>query len=140
MSVCFGLGYKMEFDVDLMIPDKRVSLADGAIAVLGWQSSGAEGSFTNAILQALAKEFQFSLETPFGELPEDVQDIIINGTDKSVNVRYEGQRGSGVYPVVFEGLIKNVERRYRETAQNGASRNTRVLCALRPVKNVRECA
>ena len=108
---CFGLGYKMEFDVDLMIPDKSVSLEDGAIAVLGWQSSGAEGSFTNAILKALAKEFKFSLQTPFGELPEKVQDLILYGTDKQVNVHYEGQRGSGVYPVTFEGVIKNVERR-----------------------------
>ena len=91
---CFGLGYKMEFDVDLMIPDKSVSLEDGAITVLGWQSSGSEGSFTNAILQALAKEFKFSLKTPFGELPEEVQEIIIYGTDKQVNVHYEGQRAA----------------------------------------------
>lgn len=116
---CFGLGYKMEFDVNLMIPDKNVSINDGAIVVLGWQSSGSEGSFTNAILQALAKEYKFSLDTPFGELPENVQQILIYGTDgKKVNVHYIGQRGEGVYPIAFEGLIRNVERRYRETSES----------------------
>ncbi len=113
---CFGLGYKMEFDVDLMIPDKSVSIKDGAIVAMGWQSSGSEGSFTNAILQALAKEYKFSLDTPFEELAESVQQIIIHGTNgRKVEVHYKGQRGEGVYPVAFEGLIKNVERKYRET-------------------------
>ena len=114
---CFGLGYKMEFDVDLMIPDKTVSIKDGAIVAMGWQSSGSEGSFTNAILQALAKEYKFSLDTPFEELPDSVQQVIIYGTNgKKVDVHYKGQRGEGVYPVAFEGLIKNVERKYRETS------------------------
>ena len=114
---CFGLGYKMEFDVDLMIPDKTVSIKDGAIVAMGWQSSGSEGSFTNAILQALAKEYKFSLDTPFEELPDSVQQVIIYGTNgKKVEVHYKGQRGEGVYPVAFEGLIKNVERKYRETS------------------------
>ena len=131
---CFGLGYKMEFDVDLMIPDKSVSLEDGAITVLGWQSSGSEGSFTNAILQALAKEFKFSLKTPFGELPEEVQEIIIYGTDKQVNVHYEGQRGSGVYPVAFEGLIKNVERRYRETGSEWSKQEYESFMRIIPCK------
>ena len=131
---CFGLGYKMEFDVDLMIPDKSVSLEDGAIAVLGWQSSGAEGSFTNAILKALAKEFKFSLQTPFGELPEKVQDLILYGTDKQVNVHYEGQRGSGVYPVTFEGVIKNVERRYRETGSDWSKQEYESFMRIIPCK------
>ena len=131
---CFGLGYKMEFDVDLMIPDKSVSLEDGAIAVLGWQSSGAEGSFTNAILKALAKEFKFSLQTPFGELPEKVQDLILYGTDKQVNVHYEGQRGSGVYPVAFEGVIKNVERRYRETGSDWSKQEYESFMRIIPCK------
>ncbi len=131
---CFGLGYKMEFDVDLMIPDKSVSLENGAITVLGWQSSGSEGSFTNAILQALAKEFKFSLKTPFGELPEEVQEIIIYGTDKQVNVHYEGQRGSGVYPVAFEGLIKNVERRYRETGSEWSKQEYESFMRIIPCK------
>lgn len=113
---CFGLGYKMEFDVDLMIPDKTVSIQDGAIVAMGWQSSGSEGSFTNAVLQALAKEYKFNLDTPFEELPDSVQQVIIYGTNgKKVEVHYKGQRGEGVYPVAFEGLIKNVERKYRET-------------------------
>ena len=131
---CFGLGYKMEFDVDLMIPDKSVSLEDGAIAVLGWQSSGAEGSFTNAILKALAKEFKFSLQTPFGELPEKVQDLILYGTDRQVNVHYEGQRGSGVYPVAFEGVIKNVERRYRETGSDWSKQEYESFMRIIPCK------
>ena len=113
--VCFGLGYKMEFDIDLMIPDKKLSINEGAIAVTGWQSCMDKKSFTNAVLQALCKEFDFSLDTPFGEYPEKVQDILINGTDKEVDVHYVGQRGRGVYPVAFEGLIRNVQRKYRET-------------------------
>ena len=114
--VCFGLGYKMEFDVNLMIPDTSLSLNQGCISVMGWQSSGSEGSFTHAILEALAKEYDFSLEEPFENLSDEVKDIIINGTNgHSVKVKYKGQRGEGVYDVEFEGLIKNVERRYRET-------------------------
>ena len=113
--VCAGLGYKMEFDVDLMIPDRSLSINEGAITVMGWQSANSKGSFTNALLQALCKEFKFDLDTPFEKYPKKIQDILINGTDKEVNVHYTGQRGSGVYPTVFEGLIKNVERRYRET-------------------------
>ena len=113
--VCVGLGYKMEFDVDLMIPDKRLSIKEGAIQVMGWQSCADKGSFTNAILQALCKEFHFDLETPFEKYSKEVQDVLIYGTSKSVDVYYEGQRGKGVYPIVFEGLIKNVQRKYRET-------------------------
>lgn len=116
---CFGLGYKMEFDIDLMIPDKSLSLHEGAISSMGWQSSGDEGSFTNAILQALAKEYKFSMDTPYGQLPQKVQDVICYGTDgKKVEVHYEGQRGKGVYPIAFEGLVKNMERKYRETASD----------------------
>lgn len=134
---CFGLGYKMEFDVDLMIPDKSVSIKDGAIVVLGWQSSGSEGSFTNAILQALAKEYKFSLETPFGELSDDIQKILIYGTDgKKVNVHYKGQRGEGVYPIAFEGLIKSVERRYRETASEISKQEYESFMRITPC---REC-
>ena len=134
---CFGLGYKMEFDVDLMIPDKSVSIKDGAIVVLGWQSSGSEGSFTNAILQALAEEYKFSLETPFGELSESVQKMLIYGTDgKKVNVHYKGQRGEGVYPIAFEGLIKSVERRYRETASEISKQEYESFMRITPC---REC-
>ena len=113
---CFGLGYKMEFDVDLMIPDKTLSINQGAITVMGWQSCTDKNSFTNAILQALCKEYHFSLDTPFEELTPEVQDMLIHGTKgKEVIVHYKGQRGEGKYPVAFEGLIKNVERKYRET-------------------------
>ena len=116
---CFGLGYKMEFDVDLMIPDKTLSLHEGAISVMGWQSSGDEGSFTNAVLQALAKEYRFSMDTPYERLPQNIQDIICHGTGgRKVDVYYEGQRGKGVYPIAFEGLVRNVERKYRETASD----------------------
>ena len=113
---CFGLGYKMEFDEDLMIPDKRLSIAKGAITVLGWQSCTDKKSFTYAILDALSKEYKFSLDTPFEEYPKKIHDILIHGTDgKEVKVYYKGQRGEGVYDVAFEGLLRNVERRYRET-------------------------
>ncbi|MCD7725473.1 MAG: excinuclease ABC subunit UvrA [Clostridiales bacterium] len=131
---CFGLGYKMEFDVDLMIPDKSLSLSDGAISVLGWQSSGTKGSFTNAMLQALAEAFHFSLETPFEELPPKVQDILINGTDQKVDVYYEGQRGKGVYPIAFEGLIKNVERKYRETGSDLTKQEFETYMRITPCK------
>jgi excinuclease ABC subunit A len=113
--VCAGLGYKMEFDAELMIPDTSLSINDGAIIVTGWQSCNQEGSFTNALLQALCKKFKFSLDTPFEDYPDKIKDILLKGTDVSVDVHYVGQRGSGVYPTVFEGLVKNVERRYRET-------------------------
>ena len=114
--VCAGLGYKMEFDVDLMIPDYSVSLNDGAIVCTGWQSSNKEGSFTHATLETLAREYKFSLDTPFGELSDEIHDVIINGTHgREVKVYYKGQRGEGVYDVAFEGLIKNMQRRYRET-------------------------
>ena len=114
---CLGLGYKMEFDEDLMIPDKSVSINDGAITVMGWQSCNSKGSFTNAILQALGAEYHFNLDTPFEEYPKEIRDILIYGTDgHKVLVEYEGQRGRGVYPIAFEGLIKNVQRKYRETA------------------------
>ena len=113
---CSGLGYKMEFDVDLMIPDPSLSISQGAITVPGWQSSREEGSFTRAILDALSKEYHFDLDTPFQDYPPEIRKILIDGTDgHEVNVYYKGQRGSGVYPIAFEGLIKNVERRYRET-------------------------
>ena len=116
---CYGLGYKMEFDVDLMIPDRSLSIQDGAIVVTGWQSCTDKGSFTRAILDALAKEYQFDLATPFQELPQDVQDMLIHGTNgREVKVYYKGQRGEGIYDVAFEGLIKNVERRYRETGSD----------------------
>lgn len=114
--VCYGLGYKMEFDVDLMIPDKSLSIDEGAITVMGWQSCTDKGSYTRAILDALAKEYQFSLDTPFQDYPKEIQDILIHGTNgKEVKVYYKGQRGEGIYDVAFEGIIKNVERRYRET-------------------------
>ena len=117
--VCSGLGYKMEFDVDLMIPDKRLSINEGAIAVIGWQSCADKGSFTNAILQALCKEYKFDLDTPFEDYPEKVKNVLLHGTSgKEVSVHYTGQRGTGVYPVAFEGLIKNIERKYRETSSD----------------------
>lgn len=116
---CFGLGYRMEFDVDLMIPDKSLSISQGAIAVLGWQSCTAKGSFTKAILDALAKEYHFDLDTPFEEYSQEVQEILIHGTNgKEVKVHYKGQRGEGIYDVAFEGIVKNVERRYRETGSD----------------------
>lgn len=115
--VCFGLGYKMEFDPELMIPDRSLSINQGAIAVTGWQSCQDKGSFTNAILQALCKEYKFDLDTPFEKYPEKIKNMLLHGTDgKEVEVHYVGQRGRGVYPVAFEGIIKNVERKYRETA------------------------
>lgn len=113
---CYGLGYKMEFDIDLMIPDKTLSINDGAITVIGWQSCTDKGSFTRAILEALCKEYGFDLDTPFEDYPEAVQHVLIHGIDgREVKVYYKGQRGEGVYDVAFEGLLRNVERRYRET-------------------------
>ena len=116
---CYGLGYKMEFDVDLMIPDQSLSIAEGAIAVMGWQSCTDESSFTRAILNALSKEYNFSLETPFQDYPEEIKNMLIHGTDgRTVKVHYVGQRGEGYYDIAFEGLIRNVERRYRETGSD----------------------
>ena len=113
---CFGLGYKMEFSEELMIPDPSLSINEGAITVLGWQSCADKTSFTNAILQALCREYDFDLDTPFQDYPKKVHDVLIYGTNgKEVKVYYKGQRGEGVYDVAFDGLIKNVERRYRET-------------------------
>ena len=132
---CFGLGYKMEFDVDLMIPDRSVSLNDGAITVMGWQSSNKEGSFTHAILEALAKEYEFSLDVPFEELSEKAQDVIINGTHGyEVKVYYKGQRGEGIYDVAFEGLIKNVERRYKETASESSKQEYEEFMQITPCR------
>ena len=114
---CFGLGYKMEFDIDLMIPDKRLSISEGAIQVMGWQSCTDKSSFTYAILKALTEEYHFSLDTPFREYPDEIKDVLLNGTHgKELKVRYKGQRGEGVYDVAFDGLIRNVQRRYRETS------------------------
>ena len=117
--VCHGLGYKMEFDVDLMIPDQKLSIAEGAIQVFGWQSSTDKKSYTRAILDALAREYHFDLETPFKDYPQEIKDILLYGTGgREVKVYYKGQRGEGVYDVAFEGIIKNVGRRYREASQN----------------------
>ena len=130
---CAGLGYKMEFDEDLMIPDKTVSIADGAITVLGWQSCTDKSSYTRAILDALAEEYDFSLSTPFCEYPKKIHDILIYGTNgKSVKVHYRGQRGVGVYDVVFEGLIKNVERRYRETGSDSTKQEYETFMRVTP--------
>ena len=133
--VCFGLGYKMEFDLDLMIPDKKLSINEGAIAVMGWQSCTDKGSFSNAILQALCKEYHFDLDTPFEKYPDKIKDILINGTNgKEVQVHYTGQRGSGVYPVAFEGLIRNVERRYRETSSETMRAEYETFMRITPCK------
>ena len=130
---CYGLGYKMEFDVDLMIPDKSRSINQGAIAVMGWQSCNDPGSFTNAILRALAKEYDFSLDTPFEEYSDKVKNILINGTGgREVQVHYKGQRGTGVYPVAFEGLVKSVERRYRETASEISKQEYETFMSITP--------
>ena len=113
---CFGLGYKMEFDEDLMIPDKSLSIDQGAIVVMGWQSCTDKGSFTRAILEALAKAYKFKLSTPFEEYPKEIRDVLLYGTGgREVKVHYKSQRGEGVYDVAFEGLIENVNRRYKET-------------------------
>ena len=130
---CYGLGYKMEFDEQLMIPDPSLSIAEGAIVVLGWQSCTDKCSYTRAILDALAREYNFSLDTPFQDYPKKIHDIIIHGTDgKKVKVYYTGQRGSGVYDVAFEGLIKNVERRYRETASDSIKQEYETFMRVTP--------
>lgn len=132
---CLGLGYKMEFDVDLMIPDQSLSIAEGAIVVLGWQSCTDKGSFTRAILDALAEEYHFDLETPFQDYSDEIKDVIINGTGgKKVKVYYKGQRGEGIYDVAFEGLIKNVERRYRETGSESSKQEYESFMQITPCK------
>ena len=132
---CYGLGYKMEFDSDLMIPDRTLSINQGAITVLGWQSCQRPGSFANAILQALAKEYHFDLDTPFGEYPQKIQDILLHGTGgKEVLVYYEGQRGKGQYPIAFEGLIRNVERRYRETGSDATKQEYETFMRITPCR------
>lgn len=130
---CFGLGYKMEFDAELMIPDESLSIDDGAIVVMGWQSVKDEGSFTRAIMKAYAEEYNFSLSTPFKDYPDDIKDLIINGSKgKSVKVRYKGQRGEGVYDIAFEGLVKNVQKRYRETASENSKRQYEEFMQITP--------
>lgn len=130
---CYGLGYTMEFDVDLMIPDKSLSLNQGAICAMGWQSSSKEGSFTHAILEAMAKEYDFSLDTPYEELPENVKDLIINGTKgHELKVFYKGQRGEGIYDVAFEGLLENEQRRYRETSSDTMKREYEQYMRISP--------
>ena len=132
---CYGLGYKMEFDSDLMIPDRTLSINQGAITVLGWQSCQQPGSFANAILQALAKEYHFDLDTPFREYPQKIQDILLHGTGgKEVLVYYEGQRGKGQYPIAFEGLIRNVERRYRETGSDATKQEYETFMRITPCR------
>ena len=132
--VCFGLGYKMEFDPELMIPDRHLSLNQGAIQVMGWQSSMDKGSFTNALLRALSKAYEFSLDTPFEELPEKIRHMLIYGGFREVKVHYVGQRGEGTYPVTFEGLIKNVERRYRETGSDTMKQEYESFMRITPCK------
>lgn len=132
---CFGLGYKMEFDVDLMIPDKKLSINEGAIQAMGWQSCNDPKSFTYAILNALSKAYNFSLDTPFGEYPNEIKNVLIHGTGgREVEVHYTGQRGSGVYHVAFEGLIKNMERRYRETGSDVMKQEYEEFMRITPCK------
>ena len=132
---CFGLGYKMEFDIDLMVPDKSLSISQGAIVVMGWQSCTDKGSFTRAILDALAKEYHFSLDTPFQDYPDDVKNVLIHGTNgHAVKVYYKGQRGEGVYDVAFPGLIKNVEQRYRETGSDAMKQEYESFMRITPCK------
>ena len=133
---CFGLGYKMEFDEDLMIPDKSLSILQGAIVVLGWQSCTDKGSFTRAILDALAKEYGFDLDTPFEDYPKEIHDVLIYGTEgREIKVHYKGQRGEGVYDVAFEGLLKNVERRYRETYSENSKAEYETFMRITPCKS-----
>ena len=130
---CFGLGYKMEFDIDLIIPDKRLSIDEGAIAAMGWQSSTEEGSFTRAILKALAEEYNFSLSTPYKDYPAEIKNILVNGTDgHTVKVHYRGQRGVGVYDIAFEGLIRNMQKRYRETASDNMKQEYETFMKITP--------
>ena len=135
---CFGLGYKMEFDEDLMVPDKSLSIMEGAIAVSGWQSCRDKGSFTNAILQSLCDEYKFSLDTPFEKYPKKIHDVLIYGTNgKSLKVFYKGQRGEGVYDVAFEGLIQNVNRRYRETFSEASKAEYETFMRITPCPECR---
>lgn len=130
---CFGLGYKMEFDIDMIIPDKRLSIDEGAIAAMGWQSSTEEGSFTRAILKALAEEYNFSLSTPYKDYPAEIKNILVNGTDgHTVKVHYRGQRGVGVYDIAFEGLIRNMQKRYRETASDSMKQEYETFMKITP--------
>ena len=132
---CYGLGYKMEFDEDLMIPDKSLSISQGAITVMGWQSCTDKGSFSRAILDALAREYDFSLDTPFQDYPDKIKNILIHGTDgHAVKVYYKGQRGEGVYDVAFPGLIKNVEQRYRETGSDAMKQEYETFMRITPCK------
>lgn len=132
---CFGLGYKMEFDEDLMIPDKSLSISKGAIVVMGWQSCTEKSSFTHAILDALCKEYHFDLDTPFEDYPKEIQNVILHGTNgKEVKVYYKGQRGEGIYPVAFEGLIRNVERRYKETFSEASKAEYETFMRITPCK------
>lgn len=132
---CFGLGYKMEFDIDLMIPDKSLSISEGAITVMGWQSCTDKGSFTRAILDALANEYHFSLDTPFQDYPEEIKNILIHGTNgHAVKVYYKGQRGEGIYDVAFPGLIKNVEQRYKETGSDAMKQEYESFMRITPCK------
>lgn len=132
---CVGLGYTMEFDEDLMIPDPSLSINEGAITVMGWQSCNDKKSFANALLLALCEKFGFDLDTPFQDYPKKIHDILIYGTDVEVDVHYTGQRGSGVYPTTFEGLIKNVERRYRETFSETAKAEYEQFMRILPCKS-----
>jgi len=129
---CFGIGYTMEFVEDLIIPDKSLSINQGAIAVMGWQSSKEKGSFSNALLRALAEHFHFSLDTPYEDLSDEVRKVLVHGTTEEVNVYYEGQRGRGVYPTVFEGIIKNSQRRYRETASDIMKQEYETFMSITP--------
>ena len=132
---CFGLGYKMEFDVGLMIPDEQLSIDEGAIVAMGWQSVTDEGSFTRAIMKALAEEYHFSLSTPFQDYPQEIRDIIIHGTNgHSVKVHYRGQRGEGVYDIAFEGLIRNMQKRYRETGSDTMKQQYEEFMQITPCK------
>ena len=133
---CFGLGFKMEFDEDLLIPDKNLSISEGAIVGMGWQSATDKKSFSGAILAALAEEYGFSLDTPFKDYPDSVKNIIINGTGgKAVKVKYQGQRGFGIYDIKFEGLIKNMEQRYRETASDAMKQQYETFMRITPCKS-----
>ena len=131
---CSGLGYKMEFDEDLMVPDKGLSLNEGAIQVMGWQSSAKEGSFSHALLEALAKTYHFSLDEPYEKLPQKIRNMLMHGFDKTVTVHYVGQRGEGNYPILFDGLIKNVEQRYRETGSDAAKAEYEEFMRITPCK------
>ena len=132
---CFGLGYKMEFDARLMIPDESLSLNGGAIQVMGWQSSKDKGSFTHALLEALAEEYAFSLDTPWRELPSEIREVLLSGTNgREVKVHYKGQRGEGIYPVAFQGLVQNVEQRYRETYSETAKAEYEEFMRVTPCK------